>query len=166
MGSKIVVLKDGEIHQVDTPLNLYNKPLNKFVGGFIGSPSMNFFYGQILRKGQLTFQSKALNFTIPEKKAAILKNYQHQEVIIGIRPEDIMEAGEIMPNNCSEVQKIEVDVVEPVGNEIFTYFNDDTSSHCMRNTSDNLHHAGQILDIAVRLDKIHFFDVKSEKVIA
>ena len=90
MGDKIVVMKDGEIQQIDTPINLYNYPLNKFVAGFIESPSMNFIEGTINGNGKLQFISrrKSLVIDVPEIFLDKLVNYKNKEIILGLRPED------------------------------------------------------------------------------
>ena len=92
MGDRIVVMKDGYIQQIDTPLNLYNNPSNVFVGGFIGSPAMNFIHGQIVNETQLTFTELKGDFScnVPDKYVKDLEAYSGRNVILGIRPESIL----------------------------------------------------------------------------
>jgi multiple sugar transport system ATP-binding protein len=121
MGDRIVIMKDGIINQVDTPLNLYNKPVNQFVAGFIGSPAMNFLSGMISEKNDLIFTSKSseLKFNFSSEQKSYLKDYVGQEVVIGIRPEDISienTSGKSIELECA------LDVIEPMGNESFIYF--------------------------------------------
>lgn len=121
MGDRIVIMKDGIINQVDTPLNLYNKPVNQFVAGFIGSPAMNFLSGKISEKDGLMFESSnsEFKFHLIDKKKDYLKNYTGQEITIGIRPEDI--SVEKSSEKSIEFER-ELDVIEPMGNESFIYF--------------------------------------------
>ena len=121
MGDRIVIMKDGIINQVDTPLNLYNKPVNQFVAGFIGSPAMNFLSGKILEKDGLMFESSnsEFKFHLTDEKKDYLKNYTGQEITTGIRPEDI--SVEKSSEKSIELESV-LDVIEPMGNESFIYF--------------------------------------------
>ncbi len=163
MGSKIVVLKDGIIQQVDSPLNLYNNPVNKFVAGFIGSPAMNFIPGELVQNGDLRFKSDQFDFTLPDKVAATLKERAGKRVILGIRPEHIYEVGDEEKKKVTRPQKIQIDVVEPVGNEIFLYFGEGERSYCMRMVPERLHRAGEVIEIAFDLSKMYFFDPETEE---
>lgn len=125
MGDRIVVMKDGRVQQIDTPLNLYDQPANKFVAGFIGSPSMNFIEGKVISSEKIKFQSKQgqVCFTIPEKYLKSLESYVNKSVWLGIRPEDI----EIICDGKDESKidhkvEAEVNLIEPLGNQILIYF--------------------------------------------
>ena len=121
MGDRIVIMKDGIINQVDTPLNLYNKPVNQFVAGFIGSPAMNFLGGTISDKNGLMFTSinSELKFHLTSEQKDYLKDYVGKGIIIGIRPEDI--SVEISTDKSIKLES-ELEVIEPMGNETFIYF--------------------------------------------
>jgi multiple sugar transport system ATP-binding protein len=162
MGDKIVVLKDGIIQQVDSPLNLYNQPTNKFVAGFIGSPAMNFIEGELHLNKQFTFRSDILNFVIPKKMEKNLKNNLNRKVVLGIRPEHIYDYSVVKKEQFSSPQQIQIDVVEPIGNEIFIYFKGVDQSYCMRMLPDKLHRAGENMKITLDLNKIYFFDKETE----
>ncbi len=111
LGERIVVLKDGIIQQIDTPLNVYRKPSNKFVAGFIGSPAMNFISGARVNGA---FQAGALNFALP----AILGANCPDKITLGLRPEQIA----VGTNSSGRVGfDLNVDVVEPIGNELLVY---------------------------------------------
>lgn len=117
MGDRIVVMKDGLKQQVGAPLELYFRPANKFVAGFIGSPAMNFMEGELLsEQGGLFLQTMGFKLKIPEDKAAKLKNYSEKRVIFGTRPEDLPEAPAAIPNETIEVL---VEVMEPLGSEVY-----------------------------------------------
>jgi len=163
MGDKIVVLKDGIIQQVDSPLNLYNNPSNKFVAGFIGSPAMNFFNGKILQNDGLRFVSNVIQFQIPDRLSGNLKDYVDKEVILGIRPEHLYDASLKNNKKTTPHQKVQVDVVEPIGNEIFVYFSADNQSYCMRMIPEKMYRAGENIEIVLDLNKIYFFDKNNEE---
>jgi multiple sugar transport system ATP-binding protein len=123
MGDRIVVMKDGQVQQMDTPLNLYNNPANKFVAGFIGSPSMNFISGEIIKSNdKIIFQSsgKKCEFIIPNKFISSLSKYLNQGVWLGIRPEEITHEDNSVINSVSI--EAEIDLVEPLGNQTLIYF--------------------------------------------
>jgi multiple sugar transport system ATP-binding protein len=162
MGDKIVVLKDGLIQQVDSPLNLYNQPVNKFVAGFIGSPAMNFVKGEVHFNGNLKFESPLFKMEIPGDLAKDFTDKTEREVILGVRPEHLYDISITKNPNLSSAQKIQVDVVEPIGNEIFVYFSEGENSYCMRMAPEKLHRPGEKIEIALDLSKIYFFDKDTE----
>lgn len=167
MGDRIVVMKDGVIQQIDTPLNLYNKPGNKFVAGFIGSPAMNFLQGKIVNENGLKFVSVngSVKLGIPEKYKKSIENYSNKQIWIGIRPEDIFDR---QPN--SEVNLLELnvvlEVVEPMGNEIFLYFQLEGTQFTSRIPAREKPEIGVQKPIFFDLDKIQFFDFETEKSIS
>jgi multiple sugar transport system ATP-binding protein len=163
MGSKIVVLNEGYIQQVDTPLNLYNNPQNKFVAAFIGSPSMNFFNGRLNGSDTLIFQSDEFNVDLSPQIGKKVQEFSDRDIILGVRPEDIVDAKNAQFKNKSTPQKITVDVVEPVGNEIFIYFGKRDQSYCMRIPSDRIYDVGETIEVVLNMDKIYFFDSKTEE---
>ncbi|RKY85487.1 glycerol-3-phosphate ABC transporter ATP-binding protein [candidate division KSB1 bacterium] len=154
MGDKIVVMKDGKIYQIDTPLNLYNKPANLFVAGFIGSPSMNFFNGVIEKNEDLFFIEGDLKFRIPDRFKTRLLKYKGRKVIMGIRPEDIEDVTEKDDNN----NKAELEVVEPMGNEIYLYLKTNFNNFVARVNANRKYQEGQVLSLYFNMDKSHFFD--------
>ena len=114
MGTRIVVMKDGIIQQVDSPINLYDKPVNKFVGGFMGSPAMNFLTG-IVKDGILS--SDHFSLTPDAGLAEKLKAYNGKKVFVGVRPEDLFLVGETdIPEKDHSINSV-VEVVEPLGAE-------------------------------------------------
>jgi len=89
MGERIVVLKDGNVQQVDSPLNLYNHPENVFTAGFIGSPAMNFFEGSIVNNGEFSFQSEDIKISLDSSFKDKLSDYSDKKILLGIRPEHL-----------------------------------------------------------------------------
>ena len=117
MGNKIVVMKDGLVQQIDTPLNIYNHPVNVFVAGFIGSPAMNFVKGKLVSEtDKLYFVAPGIHIEIPDAMAHNLKNHTNPEVIFGIRPEDIYDSRfNTMAESPADVDT-KCELVEPLGN--------------------------------------------------
>jgi multiple sugar transport system ATP-binding protein len=158
MGTKIVVMKDGLIQQIGSPLGVYNFPVNLFVAGFIGSPVMNFIPSRLLSKeGRLSIDAEVFQLPIPEKKVPYYQSLVGSEVIFGIRPNDIYDrlyAPEHVKGNSIRVV---VDVIEPLGSEI--HLNVTAGKHeliaCVdTQTSVRVH---QEIELAVDLDKMHLF---------
>lgn len=173
MGDRITVLKEGIILQVDTPLNLYNFPANKFVAGFIGSPSMN-FQNTVLEQtnGKLSVTVCGCKFSIPEEKAAKIKKNYHAEgkeafvsanVCFGIRPDNIEEKPS--ETNRNESFEGEITLVEKMGNESYCYFKVNDQDFVSRINAEASAHIqiGDKQNFYFRMDKCHIFDAESEK---
>ncbi len=168
MGDRIVVMKDGYIQQIDTPLNLYNHPRNKFVAGFIGSPSMNFVRGRIVTTGGLHFRAEGNAFTVElgQNHRPGGETQGEREVVMGVRPEDIYIAGSpYIPGPVVETATV-IDVIEPMGNEIFLYTRSLEQSIVARISPQDLPAPGQSVRLAFDTDKMHFFDSETELAIA
>ncbi|MCK5087717.1 MAG: glycerol-3-phosphate ABC transporter ATP-binding protein, partial [Melioribacteraceae bacterium] len=165
MGDKIVVLKDGIVNQIDSPMNLYNQPANRFVAGFIGSPAMNFISGKIISDSRLFFLSadKLVKIPLLTEQQEILKKYIDEEVTIGIRPENIMSLKQI--NVHSYQITTTLDIVEPMGNETIIYFKMGEGQMIARIQSDVILHVNQRLELLINLENLHFFDGKTQVVI-
>ena len=117
MGDRIVVLDKGLVQQYDTPLTVYNNPSNVFVAGFIGSPAMNFIDGEVYKNNDDTiFRSNNFNLKLDQNFNLNLENNQKLEVLMGIRPEHI----KISENEQMDINAV-VDIVEPMGNEVYVY---------------------------------------------
>ncbi len=167
MGDRIVVMLDGEIQQVATPLTLYNKPVNKFVAGFIGSPPMNMVDGNIVAEnGSLRFRNDAghVDLLISEAHKSALEQYAGKKVTFGIRPEDMHE-NETQTAKPGHSLTANVEVVEPMGSEIYLHVNVGGFTATARIKSDTEPEVNRphVLDIA--MDKAHYFDVDTEKAI-
>jgi multiple sugar transport system ATP-binding protein len=157
MGDRIVIMKDGVINQVDTPLSLYNKPVNQFVAGFIGSPAMNFLNGKILDKTDMVFESNnsEITFNFSSEQKNDLKAYAGKEITVGIRPEDIsVESNSGKPIELNSV----LDVIEPMGNETFIYFEIEKVQFIARIKSLHDLKVGAKIKLYVDPMKIYLFD--------
>jgi multiple sugar transport system ATP-binding protein len=174
MGDRIVVMKDGVIQQVAEPLGLYDNPKNMFVAGFIGSPPMNFFKGVIeQRPGGLWFVEQAngsgkgfavrINDDMAKKLAA--GGYTGKSVVFGSRPEDINDKQHASFANPDQTAAATVEVVEPMGAEIYLYLNTGRHSFVARVNPHEKAEVGQKLDMAFDMRKSHFFDSQTEQVI-
>jgi multiple sugar transport system ATP-binding protein len=166
MGNRIVVMKDGDIHQVADPISLYDKPVNKFVAGFIGSPPMNFVTGKILKKEDgFYFTDHAFSVKIVEDMYDKIASFEGGDIVFGIRPEDIYDklfVSEASP--CNTVKAV-VEIVEPMGAEVFLYVKAGNSSLIARVGGHNKPEVSQDMNLVFDMSKVHFFDKETENVI-
>ena len=167
MGDRIVIMKDGIVHQVDTPLNLYNKPANKFVAGFIGSPSMNFMKGKLGINGGAVFESagKQVKLNIVSNNYERLKNYNNKDIWLGIRPEDIYDSSITKNDVRYSPVNVGLEVVEPMGNEILLYFNVESEQFVARIPAREIPEAGKKKELLFDTNKLHFFDFETERAV-
>ncbi|ACJ75987.1 sugar ABC transporter ATP-binding protein [Thermosipho africanus H17ap60334] len=118
MADKIIVMKDGVIQQIGSPHEIYNKPANTFVAGFIGSPAMNFVNAKIIRENGLWIKSSGLKLKVPSQFEETLEKYIDKDIIFGIRPENIYDKMfAMLPKEGENTARAKVDVVEPLGSE-------------------------------------------------
>lgn len=169
LGTKIVVLKDGEVHQVDTPEALYDNPANKFVAGFIGLPSMNFIKCQLKNENQsMYFNLGNEKVYLPKSKSDLLikKGYENKNVIIGIRPEHItnnIDMTERDKEYISSPISVKVDLSEMLGDKTNIYFKiDDNDLTAIFKDNCNLG-VGDRVEVLIYTKNICIFDEKSEK---
>jgi multiple sugar transport system ATP-binding protein len=159
MGTKIVVMKDGLIQQIGSPLEVYNFPVNLFVAGFIGSPVMNFIPSRLLTKdGRLFIDAEAFQLPVPEKKVPYYRSLVGSEVIFGIRPNDIYDRLYAPEHVRGNFIRAVVDVIEPLGSEI--HLNVTSGKHeliaCVdMQTSVRVH---QEIELAIDLNRMHLFE--------
>ncbi|OGP89972.1 MAG: hypothetical protein A2156_06020 [Deltaproteobacteria bacterium RBG_16_48_10] len=158
MGDRIVVMKDGVVQQVGTPLDLYYKPANIFVGGFIGSPAMNFLSCKVFQENS-KFYAHTGDFRVPLTKemAGNLEKLSEREFILGIRPEDLYERrpGEDIPGE--NMIKARVNVVEILGKETLLDLTIKENNMIAVVGSDVKAKAHQEIDLVINLEKIHLF---------
>ena len=169
LGTRIVVMKDGVVQQVDSPIDLYTKPNNLFVAGFIGSPQMNFIDSKVVKSGSdvmLMFGSHSIK--VPEAKAKILldKGYEDKTVVLGIRPEDIKDEEIFINSSPDSVFEATVKVYEMLGAEVFLYFSVDQFEVTVRVNPRTTARPGDTIKLAMDLSKIHLFDKETEQVIS
>lgn len=159
MGDRIVVMKDGVIQQVDTPQNLYEKPFNMFVGGFIGSPQMNFLDATVnVRDSRiyLTLADNEISITGVFDNEERLLEYSGKTVKVGIRPEDITNDEDYVKKNADKLLTATVEVSEMMGSETYLYL--DYAGEKIVSRVQNLPEENELAVLAVKTDKIHLFD--------
>ena len=164
LGTRIVVMKDGVVQQVDTPQNLYNEPGNLFVAGFIGSPQMNFLDAKVEKQGSDVYLNVANSkIKLPAAKGAKLvdKGYVGKTVIMGIRPEDLYDEEEKVANSDAVIEA-KIEVYELLGAEVYLYFTIDGANMTARVNPRTAARTGDIVKFALDVDKIHVFDKESE----
>jgi len=161
LGHRIVVMKDGEIQQIDTPMNLYEKPANVFVAGFLGSPAMNFFRGRIVADNGLRLVIGSTSLPLPPAYGA--QDFSRQldrEIVIGLRPEDLV-LSERADDPATLAARLEV--IEPVGNEVFLNLRYADQPIVVRTPPQALPEIGSTLPLTLRVSGLHLFDAGTER---
>ena len=170
LGDRIVVLRNGDVLQYDTPLVLYNQPANLFVAGFIGSPPMNFLPGRITSLDKkIRFESTGGTVQIDLSSSVhqnALTPYEGRDVLLGIRPEHIREKPiALSPRNYAAETAALIDAVEHMGSEILAYFTTENCRFVAKLPGDASVTFGQSVALFWEIDKLHFFDVQTEQAI-
>ncbi len=173
MATRIVVMKDGIIQQVDTPQHLYDFPCNKFVAGFIGTPQMNFIDGTITKKDDdlyFNFQGYSLKLPAEKSQDEKLREYVGKEVIGGLRPECIHDEPVYLSTYPENVVEAYVDVTELMGAEIYLYLQvgeveDEKTNLIARVSPRSQSKAGTTVQVALDVSRLHFFDKETEQYI-
>lgn len=166
MGTRIVVMKDGIVQQVDTPQNLYDHPCNEFVAGFIGSPQMNFIEAKLGKQGgdyTLSFDKNVIK--VPANGMNI-DSYVGKDVIFGIRPENVYDDAEYIASHSNGVVEANVDVTELMGAEIYLYLSIAGIPLTARVEPTSKAKPGDKVKIALDVNKIHIFDKETEQTIS
>jgi multiple sugar transport system ATP-binding protein len=164
MADRIVIMKDGVIHQVGAPMDVYSRPVNRFVAGFIGSPSMNFIPCSVeSRDGKLFFANEGLRIGVPRAKASALGAYAGKAITLGIRPEDLQQAQASDP--VEAVIDAVVNVIEPLGHETLLELGAGPNRLLARFRPDLVLAPGQAIRLSANLDKLHAFDMATDMAI-
>ena len=167
MGTRIVVMKDGFIQQVDSPTELYDNPVNTFVAGFIGMPPMNFINATVNVEGSdvyISFENVAIK--LPERYAVEeVMERDGQEVIFGVRPEAITDESTFVTDHPDTAFAADVDVVEMLGAETYLYVtvNGSLPLTCRVDPTTSQSTVGQVVDLAIDANRIHLFDKDTEQ---
>ncbi len=168
MATRIVVMKDGLIQQVDTPQNLYDSPVNIFVAGFIGTPQMNFINGSLEKKGDdvyFNFESNSIKLPADKANNPALAEYIGKEVIAGLRPECIHDEPMQLAALADSTMDAFVDVTELMGAEIYLYLNIGETNLIARVSSRSKSRAGDTIKVAFDTSRLHIFDKDTERCI-
>ena len=169
LGTRIVCLKDGIIMQVDSPQNLYNRPDNLFVAGFIGSPQMNFIDCMCKIDGEkVILESPVGTWVMPENKAKALKDggYDGKTVVFGIRPDDMDDYPEFVEKHSDYMLKSVCTGYELLGSEVLLYYTLNDMTLTAKVDSATPCRVGSDVNIAFDIDKGHVFDKETEQVIS
>ncbi|WP_281550266.1 ABC transporter ATP-binding protein [Murimonas intestini] len=165
LGTRIVVMKDGVVQQVDTPQNLYNNPNNSFVAGFIGSPQMNFMDADVHEKaGDIYLKVGSHDIKLPPAKAKKVKDggYVGKTVVLGIRPEDVHDSQMFIESSPETVVDATIRVYELLGAEVFLYFDVENFPMTARVDPRTTARTGDKVRFALDAEKIHVFDKETE----
>ena len=166
MGDRIVVMHEGIIQQVDTPQGVYDHPANRFVAGFIGSPSMNFIDCVITKEnGDIFAKSPGMKIKIPENKAPALDKLVDREAILGLRPENIKTIPDSTHHNSENCFRSTVWVVEPVGSEQLVHLRGESGTLIARFDPQVSMRIGENVELSVDIANGHIFDKETEEAI-
>ncbi len=167
LGTRIVVMKDGLIQQVDTPKNLYDHPNNLFVAGFIGSPQMNFVVCDVIEKFDgiyLVFDNNVLHLEDHRAQSLRDNGYVGKRVMMGIRPENLHDVDYSL-KKYKDVIKAKVQVYELVGAEVYLYFECNSTNMTARVDPNTKARVGDEVDLYLDCDSMHLFDIETEQAI-
>lgn len=164
MASRIVVMRDGRIQQVGNPKEIYEHPANVFVGGFIGTPPMNFIHGKVDKKGVFTAASGEHKVLIPEGKLKVLvdQGYIDRDLILGIRPEDIHDDPVVLETYPESIVEVSVDVAELLGAETNIYSTLGNDSIIASVPARDDLSRGSVVRLAFDMNHCHVFDLETE----
>jgi multiple sugar transport system ATP-binding protein len=166
MATRIAVMKDGVLQQLDTPQKLYDHPDNVFVAGFIGSPAMNFFEAKLAQSdGKVVVDCGIFKVTVPENKTGPYKGHAGKSVLFGIRPEDIHDPQFAPPGIHQALVETYVEVTELMGNEVFLHLKAGDHSFVGRVDPRTQARIGSKMQLALNLDNMHLFDKDTEQTI-
>ncbi|HUL51000.1 MAG TPA: sn-glycerol-3-phosphate ABC transporter ATP-binding protein UgpC [Candidatus Nitrosotalea sp.] len=177
MGDRIAVMKDGVVQQVADPVEIYHRPANLFVAGFIGTPPMNFFRGVLRNRGSsLCFESgietggaatgaASFRLKLPDALASGTKLKADQPIILGVRPEDFKRLPSDSRADASDALQARVELVEPLGSETFVHLSSSPDSFIIRLDRMERATVGESWTIGIDAAKAHFFDPQTERAV-
>jgi len=166
MGDRIAVMKDGILHQLDDPIDVYDHPKNKFVASFIGSPPMNIMQGRIIKKeGRLYFDEGKIQVKLVEDMYKKMTSYVGNEVLFGIRSEDIYDKLFVSDAPPENIVRVNCEVFEPMGSEVYLYLNTGKHTFIARVGAHDRPKVNQEMDVVFDMSKVHFFDKNTEETI-
>lgn len=167
LGDRIALMNEGYIQQIDTPLNLYEHPVNKYVAGFIGSPSMNFITAEIVAKnGGYVVECPGFSVELGSEAAAKVKEYAGKKVTLGVRPEDIYDAAYARDDAPMASFTAKVEVFEPMGAEVYLHIVVSGCPMIARVDAHTAYRVGDEAKLSIDKRKLHLFDIESEKAIS
>ena len=166
MGDRIVVMRDGLVQQVDSPMNLYDRPANQFVAGFIGSPAMNFIPARVTQNGgSYRISADGFQVDVPRELSDAVRGVAGRDVIFGIRPEDIADRALVSDADPAWTIRVGVDVHEPLGSDVILYLTVGSHSIVARVDAHTQAKMGQQIEVVFNMRKMHLFDSQTQEAI-
>ena len=170
LGDRIVIMHDGKIQQADSPISIYDKPENKFVAGFIGSPPMNFLAGQVKKEkdGKFVFQTANIKVWLPDNNNIYdeFEKCKDKDLILGVRPEEVLDKESARHYGKDyNIMKAQIDFCEILGSENFIHLSMGTDKIIAKVESHITPLPGDTVEIAIDLGKMHLFDPVTQKAI-
>jgi multiple sugar transport system ATP-binding protein len=162
LGDRICVMNDGELQQVAPPLEIYDRPINRFVAGFIGTPPMNFLEGTIVAEdGRLFFDEGTGRVALPDHVKRAVADKVGQKATLGIRPETIVPRVAAPDAPVDSTISVNVNVVEPLGDDQLLYLSTDRHDIVAKVDSHVPAEVGQQIEIALDVKRSHVFDAET-----
>jgi len=160
LGDRVVVMRDGLVLQVDSPLNIYDYPANRFVGGFVGTPPMNFMEGKLVTEnGSIYFDEGSNQLRLSDEISERVQGYSGQAMVLGVRPENISDRSEGSFAGPENTLSVRVSVVEPLGDKMDVYMSTPTHEHLIcRADSHSQIQEGQELSMYLDMSRVHIFE--------
>ncbi len=166
LGDRVAVMHNGEIQQCDDPINVYDKPANKFVAGFIGSPPINFLKGRIIKKDRkLFFDEGRFCVRVIEEMRSAITPYEGKDAIMGIRSEDIYDKLFVSEASSDNTISATCEVVEPMGSEVYLTLNTGRHTFTARVGAHDRPEVNRDMELVFDMGKVHFFDNESQETI-
>jgi multiple sugar transport system ATP-binding protein len=166
MGDRIVVMKNGVIHQCADPMSIYDRPANKFVASFIGTPPINLMSGMIFKKDtKYYFDEGRFRVKVMDEMNGALARYAGREVVFGVRSEDIYDRLYVSEASPDNTVRVTCEVVEPLGSDVYLYLNSGKNSFMARVGAHNRPEINRDMEVVFDMQKVHFFDPETETTI-
>jgi multiple sugar transport system ATP-binding protein len=159
LGDRVVVMKDGDIHQVASPYEVYERPVNRFVASFVGTPPMNFFTGKLLKDGdKLIFDEGDNRLAVAPRHRATLERFAGQPIVLGVRPENLRPT-----TDGGAAIKVSVGVVEPLGDRTDIYCGTEKHPQIIcRVDAQTRVQEGSALSVGIDMERVHFFEAAGD----
>ncbi len=166
LGDRVVVMEGGKVQQCADPMTVYDKPVNKFVAGFLGTPPISFMDGRIIKKERkYYFDEGKFQVKLVEEMYDAISAYEGKDVCFGIRPEDIYDKLFVSESSPENTIKATCEVVEPLGSDVYLYLNTGKNVFIARVGAHNRPEINRDMDIVFDMSKVHFFDRETDKTI-
>ncbi len=164
LGDRICVMKDGKVQQCADPMTIYDKPANKFVSSFIGSPPISFMNGRIIKKERKYFFDEGkFKVKLVEEMYKSIAPYEGKDIVFGIRAEDVYDKLFVSESSPDNTVRAACEVVEPLGSEVYLYLNSGKHTFTARVGAHNRPGVNRDMDVVFDMSKVHFFDPKTEE---